>query len=68
MLILSRPQTIWGRSPDNQVELSEWVTACFKHCKCIIFINENHCNLIQISQVCFQGLNCIKFSYNIGDA
>ena len=31
MLILSCPQTIWGRSPDNQVELSEWATACFKH-------------------------------------
>ena len=32
MPILSRPQTIWGRSPDNEVELSEWATACFKHC------------------------------------
>ena len=32
MPILSRPQTIWARSPDNQVELSEWATACFKHC------------------------------------
>ena len=32
MLILSRPQTIWGCSLDNQVELSEWATACFKHC------------------------------------
>ena len=45
MQILSRPQTIWGRSPDNQVELSEWETACFKHW-CLLwkwlnqFINE----------------------------
>ena len=32
MLILSNPQTILGCSPDIQVELSEWATACFKHC------------------------------------
>ena len=31
MLILNRPQTISGPSPDNQIELSEWATACFKH-------------------------------------
>ena len=55
MLILSRPQTIWGRSPDNQVELSEWATACFKHC-CIVL------KILEITRKCSFWTLCTAFT------